>query len=126
MMAKRPPAKWSAKKSAKAVERPVKWPAKPPLKKRAAVKAVKAKPTNGRRKRKMTTKPYGSDDNGDKATKPAAKAVPDARLTQEQVDAGVKAAMDHDPKVVKPDELVRKTDAAMHGYTYPPAKPAAE
>jgi hypothetical protein len=75
---------------------------------------------------KMTTKPYGSDDNGDKATKPAAKAVPDAKLSQEQVDGAVNVVLQHPGGmgVSKPDELVRKIDANLHGYVYPPAEKA--
>lgn len=60
---------------------------------------------------------WGDDDKAAKGT----------ALTQEQVDAGVKAVFDHPggADISKPDDLVRSVDAAVHGYTVKPeATPA--
>jgi hypothetical protein len=65
------------------------------------------------------------DDNGDKGIRGAAK---DAALSQEEVDGAVKIIISHPGGngVATPDELARKLHAHFEGYTYPPAKPAAE
>jgi hypothetical protein len=98
------------------------------LSRRQAVKLVKPKKGAAPKavKLKRRTKSMTKDDNGDKGIKSGAKAVPDAALTQEQVDSAVKIVISHPGGngVSKPDDLVRKVHADIEGYTYPPAKPA--